>query len=304
MSGDGPLIAGHAMMFHPASVMTRRTLVLLLLAALQPSLPARGPAPAVRLRFAAVVGDAPLRCGVEYRDIGTSKSTITLTDFRFYVSRVRLLTADGGERPVTLDQDGLWQAEDVALLDFEDGTGGCANGTEPTRDVVEGEAAAGPYTGVRFDVGLPFEINHRDPTLQPSPLNLTRMFWSWNAGYKFLRLDLRTAGQPNGWGVHLGSMACTPNDRASAAPVSCAQPNLVPVELRDFDPSRDAITIDIARLLAASDVDRNTPGTGGGCESGIGDPECAPIFSQLGLAGAPQSVFRVRPQASPSASSP
>ena len=59
------------------------------------------------------------------------------------MSRVRLVKADGSEVPVTLTQDGLWQVDDVALLDFENATGACANGTEETRDVVEGTVPAG-----------------------------------------------------------------------------------------------------------------------------------------------------------------
>ena len=171
---------------------------------------AQGEGTPLRLQFAAVVGDEPLRCGRTYPDIGTTRSSIAMADFRFYVSNVRFVAMDGTEKPASLVQDGLWQLDDVALLDFEDGTGDCANGTEPTRDVVEVHAPAGDYHGVRFDLGIPFEKNHREPTLQPSPLNLTRLFWNWNAGYKFMRLDIKSTGQPRGWLVHLGSTACTP----------------------------------------------------------------------------------------------
>ena len=83
---------------------------------------------------------------------------------------------------------------------------------------------AGNYTGVRFEVGLPFDKNHAEVTLQPSPLNLSRMFWNWNAGYKFMRLDIRSTGQPRGWLVHLGSTGCTPTGKPSIVPVSCAPP--------------------------------------------------------------------------------
>jgi uncharacterized repeat protein (TIGR04052 family) len=202
---------------------------------------------------------------------------------------------------VALTQDGLWQLDDVALLDFEDATGGCANGTEQTRDVVEGTVPAGDYTGLRFDVGLPFEKNHRDQTLQPSPLNLSRMFWSWNAGYKFMRLDIRTTGQPRGWMVHLGSTGCEPSAAPSTIPVSCAHRNAVTVDLPGFSAPRDLVELDVAALLAASNVDSNTEKTALGCMSGGTDPECTGLFGQLGLAigdrpAGPQKVFRARPQ--------
>jgi len=253
----------------------------------------------VRLRFAATVGADPVACGTTYKDIGTTKSNISFVDFRFYVSNVRLMKADGSEQLVTLTQDGLWQVDTVALLDFENGSGGCANGTEQIRDVIEGSAPAGRYVGVRFDLGLPFDKNHQDPTLQPSPLNLSRMFWSWNAGYKFMRMDLRTTGQPKGWMLHLGSTGCMPAATPTTVPTSCARPNIATIELRDFDISSGVIEMDVKRLLAASNVDINTPETAVGCMSGPSDPECAPLLSQFGLPinpaeAATQKVFRAR----------
>lgn len=253
----------------------------------------------VRLRFAATVGADPVACGTTYKEIGTTKSDMSFVDFRFYVSNVRLLKADGGEQRVTLTQDGLWQVDDVALLDFENGSAGCANGTEQMRDVIEGQVPAGRYVGVRFDLGLPFDKNHQDPTLQPSPLNLSRMFWSWNAGYKFMRMDLRTTGQPKGWMLHLGSTGCTPTGKPTTVPTSCARPNIATVEFRNFDPVTDLIELDVKRMLAASNVDINTPETAAGCMSGPSDPECASLLSQFGLPinkseAAAQSVFRAR----------
>jgi uncharacterized repeat protein (TIGR04052 family) len=254
----------------------------------------------VRLRFAAVVGDRPVACGQTYEGIGTSKSAIIFVDFRMYISRARLVKADGSEQPVKLTQDGLWQLDDVALLDFENGSGACVSGTQPTRDFIEGRVPAGSYVGVRFDMGLPFDKNHREPTLQPSPLNLTRMFWSWNAGYKFIRMDIRSTGQPKGWMVHLGSTGCTPNESVTKPPVSCGQPNVAKIDLKAFDVAKDLVELDVKRMLALSDVDTNTPATAAGCMGAPNDPDCSPILRQFGLqlapgAASPQTVFRARP---------
>lgn len=260
----------------------------------------------VRVRFAAVVGDAPASCGTKYEGIGTTNSAIAFSDFRFYVSRVRLIKADGSETPVALTQDGLWQVDDVALLDFENGTAACANGTEQTRDVIEGQVSAGSYVGLAFDLGLPFEKNHKEATLQPSPLNLSRLFWSWNAGYKFMRMDIRTTGQPKGWMLHLGSGGCVPTGSPVTVPESCRFPNLPRVTLGTFDPAVDVIELDVKKLLAENDVDANTPKTAVGCMSSQSDPECAALFKQLGLAwgdvkAAPQTFFRVRARATSAA---
>jgi uncharacterized repeat protein (TIGR04052 family) len=212
---------------------------------------------------------------------------------------LRLVKADGSDVPVALTQDGLWQVDDVALVDFEDATGACANGTPETRSVIEGTVPAGDYAGVRFEIGLPFDKNHADVTLAPSPLNLSRMFWNWNAGYKFIRLDIRSTGQPRGWLVHLGSTGCSPAGSMSTPAVSCTNRNAVTVDLPSFAPARDVVEMDVAALFAASNVDVNTDKTAQGCMSGPSDPECQGLFTQLGLAigdtpAATQKVFRVK----------
>jgi uncharacterized repeat protein (TIGR04052 family) len=278
--------------------MMRQTLAVIAVLSVAAGASAQTP---VKIRFSASANGAAVTCASKIADVGATKSTISITDFRYYVSRVRLVKADGGEVPVALTQDGLWQLDDVALLDFEDASGGCANGTEQTRDVVEGAVPPGDYTGLRFEVGLPFEKNHRDQTLQPSPLNLSRMFWSWNAGYKFMRLDIKTTGQPRGWMVHLGSTGCEPAAAPSTVPVSCAHRNTVTVDLPGFSAARDVVDLDVAALLATSNVDTTTAKTALGCMSGGTDPECVGLFGQLGLAigehpAGAQKVFRVRQQ--------
>lgn len=259
-----------------------------------------GAAP-VAIRFAAAVGDQAFSCAGKYSGIGTTSSTIQVTDFRFFASNVRLVRADGAEVPVKLTEDGLWQTGGIALVDFEDATGTCTNGTPETRHVIEGSAPAGDYVGVRFALGLPLDINHREVTLQPSPLNLSRMFWSWNAGYKFMRLDIRSTGQPKGWMVHLGSTGCTPDGSPSVPAVSCKNPNLATIDV-PYRQGRDEIRLDLKALLAESNVDLNQEKTAMGCMSGPTDTECAPLFKQLGLAinetpAGQQRVFSTRPAA-------
>lgn len=251
----------------------------------------------VRVNVRAMVGDSPLACGRSYPSIGKASSTIQATEFKFFVHDVHLVRRDGQTVPVTLTQDGLWQNGTVAMLDFEDGTAGCSNGNADLRDVIEGTAPVGDYTGVGFTLGVPFDRNHLDLTAQPSPLSLTRMFWAWNSGYKFLRLDLNTEGAQN-WMVHLGSTECTPTGSATTIPTNCRHQNRTQVVLADFDATRDAIQLDVAELLRGADVSRNQPKTASGCMSAPNDNDCAPLFDALGLpfgssAGGKQRVFGV-----------
>jgi len=251
----------------------------------------------VAVHFQAVVGSEKLACGRTYAGVGTSKSTLSPRDFRFYVHNVALLDDTGKAIPLQLAQDGKWQLDDVALLDFEDATGGCVNGTPETNDRVVGSVPAAHYKGLRFTLGVPFNKNHTDLTAQPPPLNLTALAWVWNAGRKFARLDFSSTGMPRGFAIHLGSTGCTPNDVKTAPPVRCSEPNRVEVEFPAFDIANDVVLADLGALLRSTDIDANQPTTAAGCMSSQDDGDCAGIFASLGLpfAGKPageQSFFR------------
>jgi len=144
----------------------------------------------ITIDFEAWVGNQEFACGQSYENVGTSESTITPTDFRLYVSNLRFVDKAGNAFPVELEQDKKWQYNNVALIDFEDGTGVCDNGTSETRKMVVGNAPKGDYEKLEFTLGVPKNLNHKDAAIAPSPLNLTSMWWNWQGGYKFLRVDL------------------------------------------------------------------------------------------------------------------
>ena len=243
--------------------------------------PTTAPDQAIELRFEARFGDDPFACGGDFSPLGSSGTTFTPSDLRFYVHDVRLVTAGGAEVAVELEQDGVWQYERLALIDFEDKTSACSNGTTLTNDRVVGTVPAGDYTGVTFVLGVPFELNHQDVTAASSPLNLTSMFWSWNAGYKFFRVDGATTGQPTGLFIHLGSTGCEMDGEGVVT--GCAQANRAEVTLSGFDPDQDVIVADLAALFDGMDLDSNTADTAPGCMSQTEDPDCVPVFSNLGL---------------------
>ena len=146
----------------------------------------------VEINFSGWVGQDEFVCGESYDEVGASQTTITPTDFRLYVSEVALIDRDGNAVPVELEQDGQWQYENVALLDFEDGTESCDNGTPQTNTTIVGTVPEGDYESLQFTLGVPKKLNHEDAAIAPSPLNLTSMWWNWQGGYKFLRTDLET----------------------------------------------------------------------------------------------------------------
>ncbi|MEL6903307.1 MAG: MbnP family copper-binding protein [Cyanobacteria bacterium J06606_4] len=254
----------------------------------------------VTINFAGQVGEETFACGETY-SLGVGATPVTAMDFRFYVSQVSLLDAAGNEVPLVLQQDGKWQHQDVALLDFEDKSGACGNGTTETRTQVVGSVPAGEYTGLKFTLGVPFNLNHIDSTLAPSPLNLTSMWWNWNFGYKFARIDLMpemdmTRVRQDGHGgsehgghgtdsqafaIHLGSVGCQLD--AAEAPVVCSIPNRTDVVFSDFDPAENVVVADLAALLSNTNLAENEKDTAVGCMSSPEDSDCAGIMQSLGL---------------------
>jgi uncharacterized repeat protein (TIGR04052 family) len=251
----------------------------------------------VTVRFRAMVDAADFACGTRYQNIGRSQASITASEFRFYVHDLRLINSAGDTVSAALRAESPWQDTDVALLDFENGTATCSNGTPETRDAVVVMAPPGEYRGLVFTLGVPFARNHANVSEAPPPLSVSRLFWSWNGGYKFLRIDMRaTAGDsaPTPWVLHLGSVGCTARD-GEKVPTSCSRPNRATVSLPDFDPAHDVVIADLAALLAGSDVRRNQPKTAAGCMSADADEDCGGLFAALGLSHPAATSTNVRP---------
>lgn len=231
----------------------------------------------VTINFAAMVGDEPFACGDSYDDIGLSNETIIPSDFRFYVHNIRLVDHQGREVPVALHQDGIWQYDDLALLDFEDKISPCNLGTVQTNTAIHGRVPHGEYDGIRFSLGVPFRHNHQEAATAPSPLVLTAMFWNWQGGFKFLRIDEATDLVR----VHLGSTGCEAINPTTVS--SCSHPNRGEIILPSFDPDHDVIVANMGALFAGADLSVNQEGTPPGCMSGQADEDCHPIFEAMGV---------------------
>lgn len=234
----------------------------------------------VTIKFQAVVGDKAFDCKETYEGIGTTKSKMTVSDFKVYVQDVRLVDKNGKETLVSLTNDGKYQTEKVAMLDFENGEGNCSNGTKELNTSIRGSVPKGKYTGVKFTIGVPTELNHLDGTLQPSPLNITRMMWSWQIGYKFARIDTKTTGRPNGYVLHLGSTNCETDANGKT---TCKYANRPEFSFAKINLKKDVIKVDLKALFADVNVDVNEEKTSAGCMSFPGDDDCLGIFKSLGL---------------------
>lgn len=254
----------------------------------------------VSIGFGITVGGKQVGCGAGLEGLGADRRNAELNEAKLYVHNVALVGGDGKRTPVKLD-DSEWQHAGVALLDFKDARGGrvpCSSSAPAKNTRVLGQVPAGAYTGLEFSVGVPvdaevggkkIQLNHSNFETAPAPFDVVSMNWSWQAGRKFIAIEVNPAGgfkRPDGssgrtWMVHLGSTACSGNP-ATGEIVECKQPNRFTVAFDRFDVAKDIVEIDLTTLFKDSDLTQDRGGAVG-CMSGGKDPECPAIFAALGL---------------------
>lgn len=259
--------------------------------------PEPAPETPVTLVFDAQIDGESARCG---DSLPLGEQQVAIADLRWYLSDIALLTADGGEHSIVLDGSSAFQSPTLALLDFEDGSGACASaGTPQLHTEITGLARDLEYTGIAFTLGVPFDGNHGDSATAEAPLNVSTMFWSWQSGYKFLRLDSIVDGSP--WNFHLGSTRCASDGATRPPAIECDTPNRPRIVLNNFSPAEDQVVLQLDALLA---------GLSGGvfdyCMSGPDQREpCVVPFNALGMAFETgrcvddcegQTAFTIQPQ--------
>lgn len=220
----------------------------------------------VKVPFVATWGGEPIHC--DSVDIG-------LSDLRFFVSEIALIDSQGRAHALALHHDLQWQQDDLALIDLENNTGSCDNGTTDVFAYLVGSLPPGDYDGLRFTVGVPFDRNHANPLTAAAPLDDPAMHWHWRSGYKFLRAGVTTL-RDSFW-IHVGSAGCVGTVRDIS---ECRFPNRVSVEFENFVPGRDTVTVDLEKLFAGTDL---TDGVPGDCSSGPPEETCIAPFSALGI---------------------
>ncbi|WP_027882756.1 MbnP family protein [Meiothermus rufus] len=145
----------------------------------------------VELKLNLRVGGQPLQFGQTYQTPQKQRYQIDL--LKFYLSEVALVRPDGSEVRVP----------GLVLAEFKPGG--------PTQGVtlMRFEAPPGTYRGIRFNVGVPRELNHLDAATQSPPLGVNSgMYWAWNPGYIFFKLEGRAFLEPERrWVIHMGTDA-------------------------------------------------------------------------------------------------
>jgi uncharacterized repeat protein (TIGR04052 family) len=209
--------------------------------------------------------------------VGTANTTGTLSAAKFYVSNVSLIDSKGGYSPLRLTEN-TNQGRNVALLNFENGSGTCAALVPPASyTAVVGTVVPAPsgttYVGIAFTVGVPqysnydtsltppvLLLNHSDPlavSTTPAPLQDIGMNWSWQSGRKFARIEFvpTTPGTSAKTMVHLGSTGCLANPSvAGVVATPCGGPNNAPVTFTTgFNTATNKIALDLGSLFGGLD---------------------------------------------------
>ena len=203
---------------------------------------------------------------------------------QFYVHEIELIDEHGKPYPFRFTAESPGQNERVVLVDL------AGDPSTPRHTSVRGTVAGegGEYSGIRFTIGVPFELNHANPLTAPAPLDRGEMFWNWQSGHKFLRADLVRSGRE--WSFHLGSTGCSSASALRPPAQPCAQSNEMQIELKG-NPLRDVVRLRLEPLIAAAQAANYVVCTGDYQQ----DPACKDAYATTGLQpGIAQSLWVLR----------
>ena len=196
--------------------------------------------------------------------LAETASPVTL---QFFVSDLRMVEADGSAARVHLAVAPPYQDEETALVSLAAGDG-------PVNATIQGTVTAGDYVHMEFLLGIPFARNHGNPLHAEPPLDRPAMFWAWQSGHKFLRLDLG-----NAWSFHLGSTGCHSASAVRPPQRECRRPNLARIRLPASVATNGQVDVDLDALIAAVD-----PMLDASCMGSYDDDDaCRRVLDGLGL---------------------
>ncbi|TGL08350.1 metallo-mystery pair system four-Cys motif protein [Leptospira bouyouniensis] len=220
----------------------------------------------VNLNFEALANGQNLTTG---SNITANARTVQFRDFRLFVSEVKMVRADGTTADVTLTTDNVWQANGVALIDFE------TTQTTEKNLKVTGSAPAGAYTGIQYTVGVPESLNHLDRTTQVSPLNIGPMYWAWTSGYKHSKIEFSFDSGTTWTNLHVGSTNCTGAPNYG----NCGKKYRASIQLNgSINPSNQTISLSVDQLIKD-----HTGGINTTCMPAQAGADCTPLIRAFGI---------------------
>jgi hypothetical protein len=138
----------------------------------------------VRVEFDNSVGEDDLELNKDY--VNSSNETFRLTTLNYYISNIRLRTTTGSEYVVPQDNSYFLIREN----NFD------------SQEIELNEVPAGDYNEITFTIGVDslrstMDISKRTGVLDPS-LGHDGMYWTWNSGYIFFKLEGVSPSAPSG----------------------------------------------------------------------------------------------------------
>ena len=203
----------------------------------------------------------PLRCD----------TTMLLADKPWQLAQFQLYLSDFSlnSKPLLLDPTLVHQQPQLALLGTVCNDASTDNWQLTfTRPLTSGTLA--------FNVGVPLARNHQDPLQAKPPLNQSDMYWSWQQGYKYIRLELSAADSQ--WALHLGATGCQSASPMRAPPSPCLAQNRPQIQL-NIMPGQQ-LTLDLAPLLDGIVLTADNH-----CMADPNRKSCQTLLPRLGIGG-------------------
>ncbi|MBC3766459.1 MbnP family copper-binding protein [Neptunicella marina] len=197
-------------------------------------------------------------------EINANEQLWNIEKFGFFISDLRVKTTAGWQALDWVESN--WASKHTGLIYLSDDCQMPGRGNLMLQ--TEQQIKWPDVTNIRFTVGVPFEENHANPLTQNSPLNMPVMFWSWQGGHKFLRLDLQN--EQTAWAFHLGSTGCEAASQMRRPEKACSKPNSIDIEIAN--PTSNQITVNIDALFNSMVLNNQTSctfhhGQSDACES-------------------------------------
>ena len=221
-----------------------------------------------------------LACESTFR-AGTDDKTWFVEQLQFFISDIQFGSKKSGWQSARLVSN-PYQTDDSVLLGTD-----CRTASQQANTVMQGNWAIEFETNaevtdsraIRFTLGVPFAVNHLNPISQPSPLNFPSMFWVWQTGHKFMRLELATNHEQ--WVFHLGSTGCHSSSVMRGPKQACRYANTFTFEVPINVAAGGDLTLnfDLAALLNHLELTSLSS-----CQSERDKASCQQLFANLSLA--------------------
>jgi hypothetical protein len=136
------------------------------------------------LEFENVVGSSALQLNATTPYVTPAGDEFTVTTLRYYISNIKLKKADGTEYALP---------DSYFLID---------QALPESRKISVSKIPSGDYNSLTFTVGV--DSLHNVSGVQQGALAPSDMFWNWNSGYIFMKLEGRSPQAPNPTGATAG----------------------------------------------------------------------------------------------------